>query len=581
MKKIAQWILLGLCVLTSGLALASCDFGNTNSGTQQPTEIEQVYNQYVVYVTAEGQTPLSYEDWLATIKGEKGDKGDKGEQGVQGEQGPQGEQGIQGEQGPQGEQGVQGEPGNDGVGIEKIELDENGNLVITLTNGIIKTVEMPVQGAQIHTFENWILFSGDENTPCDERVFYSTCEDCNEIKWIHGTESDHTWESDYRFDKSFHWIACENCNEVKDKAEHTEDESGYCPACDQPLGETEGILYDVSADGTYAEVIGYEGTATKIVIADTYNGLPVKNIYEGAFFPNDTITSVILPNSVVSIGGQAFRGCNNLTSMIIGNNVVSIGEKAFNGCSRLTTIVIPDSVTSIGNEAFDSCDNLTNVVIGNSVTSIGNEAFYWCRNLKNVVIPNSVISIGYSAFFGCSNLTSVVIPDSVISIGYTAFEGCTNLQFEVYGNAKYLGNEENPYYALIEVSNNNYSSYEIHQSTKIIADSAFQDCSRLTNMNIPNNVIYIGDNAFRDCNNLTGVIIGNSVTYIGISAFHVCDNLTSVYYNGTEEDWANININDYNYNLTNATRYYYSENQPTDEGNFWYYDTDGVTPVIW
>ena len=77
------------------------------------------------------------------------------------------------------------------------------------------------------------------------------------------------------------------------------------------------MVYDVSADGTYVDVIGYEGTATRVRIADTYNDLPVKTIYEKAFYDNDKITSVIIPDSVTSIRFRAFSNCSSLTSVVI------------------------------------------------------------------------------------------------------------------------------------------------------------------------------------------------------------------------------------------------------------------------
>ena len=93
----------------------------------------------------------------------------------------------------------------------------------------------------------------------------------------------------------------------------------------------------------------------------------------------------------------------------------------------ITKIVIPDSVTSIGYEAFDGCDNLTNVTIPDSVKSIGDYAFYNCYNLTSVTIPDSVTNIGDYVFFGCSCLTNVTIPDSVTSIGSWAFYNCNGL----------------------------------------------------------------------------------------------------------------------------------------------------------
>jgi hypothetical protein len=84
----------------------------------------------------------------------------------------------------------------------------------------------------------------------------------------------------------------------------------------------------------------------------------------------------------------------NVESIILPNSVTSIGERAFVGCSSLTSITIPNSVTSIGVEAFAYCSGLTSITIPNSVTTIGNYAFYSCSSLTSITIPNSVTSIG-------------------------------------------------------------------------------------------------------------------------------------------------------------------------------------------
>jgi len=144
--------------------------------------------------------------------------------------------------------------------------------------------------------------------------------------------------------------------------------------------------------------------------------------------------TTIIPNSVTSIGSEAFSGCEGLTSITIPNSVTSIGYYAFNGCTGLTSITIPNSVTSIGRGAFSGCTSLTSITIPNSVTSIGSNAFYGCTSLTSITIPNSVTSIESSAFYGCEGLTSITIPNSVTSIEYEAFVYCTSLTSVVIGN---------------------------------------------------------------------------------------------------------------------------------------------------
>ena len=108
----------------------------------------------------------------------------------------------------------------------------------------------------------------------------------------------------------------------------------------------------------------------------------------------------------IYIAGSAFMSCN-LRSIIIPNSVVSIGDSAFMWCHYLKSVVIPDSVTYIGLGAFQYCDSLTSIVIPDGVTTIGNSVFSGCDSLTSVAIPDSVTSIGDSAFFGCDSLTTV------------------------------------------------------------------------------------------------------------------------------------------------------------------------------
>ena len=120
----------------------------------------------------------------------------------------------------------------------------------------------------------------------------------------------------------------------------------------------------------------------------------------------------------------AFFFCSSLSEIVIPSSVTSIGDSAFYGCSSLSEIVIPSSVTSIGKGAFVRCDSLSEIVIPSSVTSIGDSTFSYCHSLSEIVIPSSVTSIGDRAFSFCSSLSEIVIPSSVTSIGDSAFYNC-------------------------------------------------------------------------------------------------------------------------------------------------------------
>ncbi|MBQ7951857.1 MAG: leucine-rich repeat protein [Alistipes sp.] len=147
-------------------------------------------------------------------------------------------------------------------------------------------------------------------------------------------------------------------------------------------------------------------------------------LYEGnLYLNNELVTDLIIPDSITSIGNNAFSGCDSLTSITIPDSVTSIGSWAFYSCDSLTSVTIPNSVTSIGDSAFSYCNSLTSVTIGNGVTSIGDWAFYQCYSLISVTIPNSVTSIGKRAFDGCSSLTSVYCKPTTPPAIYFYFNG--------------------------------------------------------------------------------------------------------------------------------------------------------------
>ena len=328
------------------------------------------------------------------------------------------------------------------------------------------------------------------------------------------------------------------------------------------------------------------------------------------------LREVTLKGDFTSIRGFAFEGCSSLASIVIPAGVTSIGDYAFYGCSSLASITIPTGVTSIGNYAFRNCSSLASITIPAGVTSIGEYAFAGCSSLASITIPTSVTSIGENAFAGCSSLASITIPTSVTSIGYDAFYNCDNLTSVYYlGDiagwcgingldslmsnrpALYLngakvegevvipeGVETIPDYAFY--GQTGITSITIPAGVTSIGNSAFDNCKNLTSIVIPAGVTSIGDFAFSSCSGLTSIVIPNSVTRIESWAFVGCYALESVYYDGTEGQWLQINIDDPNDDLTDADRYYYSETEPAlnedgsgYDGNYWRY-ADGV-PTPW
>ncbi len=217
-----------------------------------------------------------------------------------------------------------------------------------------------------------------------------------------------------------------------------------------------------------------------------------------------TFQSIVISDSVKTIGAAAFSNCVILENLTIGRNVTSIGAGAFQYCTSLSSVNISDGVTSIGVGAFQNCTSLSSVAIPDSITTIESETFKNCTSLTDVIIPDSVTSIGLSAFYGCSKLVSIVIPDSVTSIGSLAFYGCSKL-----------------------------ASIVIPDGVTTINYGTFRNCTSLTDVIIPDGVTSIGGYAFENCINLASITLPDSVTGIDSYAFN-----NTAYYNNTS-NWEN------------------------------------------
>lgn len=164
----------------------------------------------------------------------------------------------------------------------------------------------------------------------------------------------------------------------------------------------------------------YQSALQKVEI-----GSSVAKVGGYSFTSCNVLSSVTIPNSVTSIGGNyiCYNG-RRLTSVTIPNSVTSIWAETFQGITGLKSVMIPDSVTSIMDKAFQYCSNITSLTIPDSVTSIGANSLYGCSGLTSLTIPKNATSIGAYAIRDCSALTKVMLPDTVMNIGANTFYGC-------------------------------------------------------------------------------------------------------------------------------------------------------------
>ncbi len=178
----------------------------------------------------------------------------------------------------------------------------------------------------------------------------------------------------------------------------------------------------------YVEISKYTKTdaTSSVIVPKEIDGLPVTTIGESAFYNNQKLKSVVLPEGITDIKDEAFQNCSYLQSVTLPESLVTIGKDAFNYCSKLTSVEIPESVTDIGSNAF-SLSGLTEVVIPESITVINSGTFSNCSNLKSVTFPETLTSIGYYSFSD-TGLMEVTIPAKVESIGNYAFSNCSKLE---------------------------------------------------------------------------------------------------------------------------------------------------------
>jgi len=331
-------------------------------------------------------------------------------------------------------------------------------------------------------------------------------------------------------------------------------------------GLYEGFEYHVDSEYEIT-LTGYKGESTKLDIPSWIDGYKVVGI---AFDKNDeslkNIESIRIPKTIHSLGPETFLPCTNLkqitvaldnntykyfhdalytkdgktliyypqakedTEFIVHKRVTKIEDYALAGARNLKSVTLNGTV-EIGEFAFSGCANLEQINLGENgkLKIIGDGAFENCTALTSVNIPDCVEYVGASAFKGCTSVSEISVGSGVKYVGSYAFgnvEGYANVT--EYEGAKYIGNANDPYVVFIKVLSTENDEYTVHPDTNVIYGSAFENCTKLKNIDLPNGLSCIGHRAFYDCTSLTSFEIPEFVGKVEEYTFYGCSSLKEV-----------------------------------------------------
>ena len=250
------------------------------------------------------------------------------------------------------------------------------------------------------------------------------------------------------------------------------------------------IPYECTVSDEEVTITKYLGSDETVNVPAEIEGKPVVAMAIGAFAKNEAIKTVVLPDSIKTIGQSAFAGCANLERINV-ENVTSFGPYAFFECAALKNVEFNDTIETLPVYLFSECSSLESVKLPKALKALSNHLFDACENLKSVDIPSEVTLIDRSAFEN-AGIETIVIPDSVKEIGDYAFENAP------------------------------LTSVSFGKNVEKFGSLVFWGCNKLTNIVIPDKVTEIPYGTFFNCTALSTVTIGRNVTAIDDTAFKNC-----------------------------------------------------------
>ncbi len=355
------------------------------------------------------------------------------------------------------------------------------------------------------------------------------------------------------------------------------------------------IIYTGSIKEWASEVFGggnllSEGGTLHIggdVLPDALVIEDITEINDGAFC-NTAIKSLVLGNTVEKIGDSAFSGCSLLSAISFGSGLKEIGKRAFEDCETLTELRLPKSLLKIGEYAINNCNGINKLYYAGSVSdwaskidgvnyltawNYGGE-LYVNNNLVTEVVLSGISEIKAGAFSGMKKITAVTLPEGLKTIGTGAFAKTNISDITLPEGLEKIG--ASAFYHC-----DSLGEIVIPDSVTDIENDAFESCEGLSKVRLGKGIDHLSSAVFYACTSLKEVVIPNTVQWIGANAFVSCNSISAVYFEGTAEEWQTLEEEIYSGNdyVKNATRYYYSETEPTESGNFWHYVAN--KPIKW
>ncbi|MDE6006966.1 MAG: leucine-rich repeat protein [Muribaculaceae bacterium] len=254
-------------------------------------------------------------------------------------------------------------------------------------------------------------------------------------------------------------------------------------------------------------------------------GTGLKNIENEAFYGCSALTAARMPEMLDTIKPSAFENCVKLTYVSLGSNLKCLGNRAFFNNKVLTEIEIPGTTTSIGSQAFENCTNLSLATLNNGIETIGGNCFKSCESLITISIPGTVNSIGDNSFDGCTSLSTLTFAAGEEELYIPYFTHSPLKTLRIGRNLKYaFGEDASPFKDKASLTRVSFTGNFVTNLYNNLLDG----CTGIASISLPNTLESINGYAFRNCTKLSEIVVPEGVTTVGEHCFENCTSLTSV-----------------------------------------------------